>query len=295
MLHLLLPVASAAPVVRGTGDLTCAVYLHTPPGQAPVPLVLSMGGTGLYSNGENGAVAYFEPLVERGVAAVVQFDKPGVRFDGALRVDDATYDRYTVDDLVACADGALAHAITTLGDRFDGRVVVAGHSEGAVVAIHLLDAHSERRPTAVVLSGAPLAAWDDILDAQLSRAERRALDRAIDRDDAAAARAIAPVGPAYHRQALAAEAPGAVLRRLGEAGLPVPLQLFHGLADRNASADEVRALERWSDQRAEGDLPTLDLCARYYEAGHGLNRAAVEDIVRVVESALESRPRDGLR
>jgi hypothetical protein len=70
----------------------------------------------------------------------------------------------------------------------------------------------------------------------------------------------------------------------------VPLQLFHGLADRNASPDEVRALERWSDQRTDDGLPTLDLCARYYEAGHGLNRAAVEDIVRVVQSALAPRP-----
>ena len=47
MLHLLLPIASAAPVVAATGDLTCAVYVHAPPGHAPVPLVLTLGGTGL--------------------------------------------------------------------------------------------------------------------------------------------------------------------------------------------------------------------------------------------------------
>lgn len=157
--------ALAADPVRGqvvaSSGRTCQVALRVN-SEVPVPIVLSMAGSGLYAMTADAVPPWYQGRVERGELAYLVFDKPGVlgQDDHEEAIFDAeVFAAYTPQDLEDCADAALAWASARDDVRDEGHVVV-GHSEGALIAVSLaaaaVTAGKADRFAAVVLSGFPV-------------------------------------------------------------------------------------------------------------------------------------------
>lgn len=280
-------------VVPATEGRACDARLVVQdPASAARGVALSLWGTGEYTmhrswEGDPGA----EAALRHGAAWLV-IDKPGIHAEGdGHRVDDATFEAYTVDDLVACASAALSWAAERAAPG--APLVVHGHSEGALVATRLaLRWHAEDHPrapdlVALLLSGTPASGMGEIFWGQARASGRvRAYRRALATGDDAFVRQHAGLGVATLRALLETEPLGDTLARLARLRPATRVVLFHGLQDDRVPVGTVRALVEANAQRRWHGEPNIELYARYYDAGHGLDDAATRDLALWMAAAL---------
>lgn len=276
--------------VSGTEDKSCQAYFHNRSGEVRFPLILSLKGTGIYTTARSTQVEQaLQLLYRQGRVTVLTLDKPGIRTDATTNpvVDDALYNRYVQEDLVRCASEALkwaaAHGVGT------GPILLSGHSEGSQIAVRLLASlMTERSPlasriSAAFLSGLPLGSWRTMLSGQLSEGHRDKFFLAFARRDDVALRRFGNLSAAYLGSVFTQEPLDQTFDRLAKLGSKTELYIYQGLMDLNTPVAPVQALE--SKIRQQGGLT---LTARYYSAGHTLNRKAVYDITRDVSRILAS-------
>ena len=238
-------------------------------------------------------------LLDRGKVAVATFDKPGVAFDEGseqkFAIDDAIYNQHTQSDLVACAKKTLVSARKSLGSRLSEKVLLAGHSEGAQVAVRLLaQLIAESAPVtkdieALVLSSMPMGGWQIVRDTQITGETRVAFDLALKNYDNKAIREDLgfDIAATYWRDILATESPAETLRKLyGVRDVPM-ISVYHGLDDSLVTVDPLQSFERESNERRVAGKPTLPLHVRYYQAGHSLNMAAGNDMLFLMMGMLQ--------
>jgi hypothetical protein len=260
-------------------------------------VVVSQQGTGIYSTGTPEAVEpVVKGLLDEGRVAVLTIDKPGISVgvDGAAVVRAAEYEGYTQSDLVSCLEGAVSWALG--GAEGGARVILSGHSEGAEVVTSLYERLLVRAPAVaravrlLVLSGVPLDGWRSILDGQLSADQRIRFWGALRSGDAAALRGFGGLTPVYVQAVLMqrplAESIWGLARRRARAAIRV----YQGEADRNTRPGAVHELVEENGRRRAAGRPALDLQARFYAAGHGLNQAALADIRAELDAALAGPP-----
>jgi pimeloyl-ACP methyl ester carboxylesterase len=272
----------AAPHVEaeldGGDGLACREYVVE--GAAPIhDVVLSMGGTG------TGTAAFLpdgeRALVDAGGVAVIHFDKPGVRGTfgdpRSAQIDDATFRRHTQGALLACARDAVIRAV----DRYGAvRVLLRGHSEGALIALALYDDLLATRPElaarvrALILTGLPLEPFGELLARQL--APTPDLAAAIARCDWSVMRGLG-ISCAYLADAEARPSGRALFERLAARAAPAEVDVLAGTDDQNTPVRFVRDLEAWN--AAQGHL---DLHVRYYEGAHTGTPAARQELAALL-------------
>jgi pimeloyl-ACP methyl ester carboxylesterase len=154
----------AIPAVDAT--LAATLALPAPRQAGPIPAVLLIPGSGPVDRDSNVRSMRLdvtrhlaEALADHGVASL-RYDKRGVGASGG-----GDWRSVGFWDLVRDAQSALA-VLASRPEIDAGRIVVLGHSEGALVATHLA-AHDERVSAAVLL-GASAKPGDQVLAWQAS-------------------------------------------------------------------------------------------------------------------------------
>jgi pimeloyl-ACP methyl ester carboxylesterase len=268
--------------------LTCRAYVVW--NNEPVTdYFLSMGGTG------TGTSAFvpesFREVLATRAAAFVTFDKPGVTGTfgdpSTTRIDDAPFKRHTQGTLLDCAEQAM-HLSARSGS--ETRWHLRGHSEGAQIALALVDRLLTERPAdaervkTLVLSGLSLEPFGDILRRQL--ADKPRLARAVDECDWNIMRQAMGLSCDYVQDAGNQPSGFDLFRRLAATSSKVPIRVFQGNRDVNTPADFVRQLEAWN--AADGHL---DLTVRYYDGAHAGTPEAQKEVsellVKLVARAQE--------
>jgi pimeloyl-ACP methyl ester carboxylesterase len=255
--------------------LACQAYLVS--GRQPVTDVfLVMGGTGTSTSAR--LPAEFQELLASRSAAFVTFDKPGVHATfgdpSSVQIEDDPFQRHTQATLLDCARSALALALDRFGPAT--RWHLRGHSEGALLALFLLDDLLDtdpamaRRVKTLILSGLPLEPFAEIIRRQL--ADHPALARAIESCDWAVMRTQG-VSCAYLRHAAQQPSGQAMFERLAARSPAISIQVFQGNDDVHTPARFVHALEAWN--AAQGHM---DLSVRYYDGAHGGSSAARREL-----------------
>jgi alpha-beta hydrolase superfamily lysophospholipase len=138
-------------VVAGSHRAELKYYLAAPPGSDRYPVVLILDDGGCVGGARMIESPRVSALVSAGYAVVV-FDKPGVgpHDDGKLCSSDflATNDRFT-----RVRDGdIMVGRLQLILSRWDGRLVVLGEAEGAVVAAEVA-AHYDAASAVALLPG----------------------------------------------------------------------------------------------------------------------------------------------
>ena len=144
-----------------------------PPGAAPMPLVVYVHGSGCQSNfveengrlqGRNGHSTIADVL--RGRARLVIVEKPGVKLldappdpGGASRASPAFRSEHTLERWAEAVHAAL-EAARKLPEILPGRVLVAGHSEGGIVAARVAAADPSVTHVAILAGGGPTQLFD---------------------------------------------------------------------------------------------------------------------------------------
>jgi pimeloyl-ACP methyl ester carboxylesterase len=146
---------------------------EAPPGGGPFPLVAYVHGSGAQSHfvrvdgrlqGRNGHNTFAD--VVRGRARLVIVEKPGVVFlddppdpGGATRASPMFRSEHTLDRWTEAVHAALEACRKLSSLRPDG-VLVAGHSEGGLVAAKLAAEHEWVSHVAVLAGGGPTQLFD---------------------------------------------------------------------------------------------------------------------------------------
>lgn len=287
-------VAMALPVagsVKGTSALPCATYLYLPEGKTDLPLVVTLNGTGMYSTGSaeeiTPAVGYM--MEKEGKVAVLTIDKPGISFnqskDSKFDIDFAVYDLHTQRDLVSCVQNAIAWAYTQPQLKTDGNIFMVGHSEGSQVIIRVLKSLKLNSPTiykrvrSVFLSGLPMSGWNEIIKKQLSAEDFKKFQTALKKGDNETLRSMGGVPAKYWQDIFSTEPLSQTLENSTQDLDGIDFQISQGLEDANTQAAPVLKFEKDNAKRRLEGKPSLRFTARYYNAGHGLNGAAVNDLI----------------
>lgn len=92
--------------VKALDGKSCDAYLHALPESKGLPVIIALGGTGLYSTGDmveqNGVLS---TVVDLKKAVVVTIDMPRIHFSAAAKngytIDDAVFNSHTQRDSVA--------------------------------------------------------------------------------------------------------------------------------------------------------------------------------------------------
>ena len=285
--------------VRGIGDRNCTAYLHSLTGAAGLPVVLSVMGTGLYTTAKSddlpSAVQY---MVDQGKVSALTIDKPGIEESESLpegfTVVDSAYNAYTQRDLIECADRALDWAMAQTVSASNVSVFFVGHSEGVQVLVRLLqkiqaqDSAKASRIKLAILSGLPMMRWEEIINAQVTDpVENAQFWSAYEKHDDVALRGFGDLAFAYWDDILKTEALTDTFKNLALTGPNISFQFYQGIHDQNTAVGPVFDLESWNLDRLKAKLPGLHLSARYYQAGHGLNLAALNDMIFAISGFLQ--------
>lgn len=231
-------------------------------------IVLSIGGSG------TGTSAFLpDPaagMVRLRTAAFITFDKPGVHATfgeaSSVHIDDAPFAAHTQGTLLDCAEDALQFSLSKFGPAV--RWHLRGHSEGATIALFLLDRliaerpEDARRGDMLILSGLPLEPFADNLYRQL--ADKPLLRQAVDDCDWAVMREQLGVSCSYVKDAASRPSGFEMFARLAQAQSPATFRVFQGNSDVNTPASFTHQLEAWNTSTGH-----LDLVVRYYDGGHG--------------------------
>lgn len=276
--------------VKGTLDKTCNVYLHTMPESKDLPIVVVLAGTGIYSTGDlDETNPVVQTIVAQKKAIVISIDKPGISFsqdtEGHYLLDEAAYNRYTQRDLIECVLNSIEWASSTPYATSQSDVFFMAHSEGTQVAVRTywqsLSQNSElsRRMKGFFLSGLVMSSWTDIINSQVTDSvENKKFWDAYRNQDDKILKSYGDLAYAYWSDILATETNEASLEHLSQAGASAFFQIYQGLNDENTLSKPVMDFEVWNKERRNQKLPSLKFQARYYQADHGLNLAAMNDM-----------------
>jgi len=284
-------------VVAGLGNKQCTAYFHYMGASMVWPVLLSLRGTGIYSTA---AVARLDGaerrLYEEGRITVLTLDKPGIEPDAlvptALRVDDTKYNDYVQDDLVQCSRNAMTWAMRRVTPGAHPYLLFSGHSEGAQITVRLLEMLTANgdplapQVKALFLSGLPMVDWRSMLKAQLNQNDRRTFFTAFQRQDDHVLRSFGNLSFHYLKAVFAQEPLARTLDRLRDEGTSARFFVYHGLYDRNTPPAAVMTFAADNRARRARHEKALNLSARYYPSGHGLNYQAIHDIRSDLETVV---------
>jgi len=300
LLSALVASAQGAPLARTTvqaaSGRSCAAYLQARPDAIALPLVVSLHGSGVYTNADDLTPA--ADAVAAGRVAVLTIDKPGIAPDpqapGGVRVDDAVYNDYTRADLVDCVVAALAWTRAQPVVSPEGSLVVFGHSEGALVALALLDRlyasapDQAARVRGLLLSGTPVEDFRATLVGQVGAGRARTWEARARAGDDATLRSAVDMGADTLVDLFDAAAFEELLAGLASRGARTPITLFHGEDDRACDPTAVRdSFEaRWERRHPADRRPLRIQLRRYPDAGHSGNAELAADLALHAEVAL---------
>jgi pimeloyl-ACP methyl ester carboxylesterase len=277
--------------VAGAQANSCNVYIHTLPEATGLPLVIFLAGTGIYSTGdivEGNPVV--QTLIDQKKAVVLSIDKPGISYSENspehFIIDNAAYNLYTQRDLIECVINALTWASSIQFTSSLSDVYFLGHSEGTQVAIRVyqrLLAENEttaKRVKGLFLSGLVMNTWTDIINSQIiDPKQNEEFWNAYKKHDDVILRNYGDLAYAYWQDIFSTEANQVTLQSLAQIAPGAFFEIYHGLNDENTFAKPVMEFEKWNKERRKQSLPTLSFQARYYQAGHNLNLAALNDMI----------------
>ena len=277
--------------VSGVSNRICVAYIHGLQDSAKLPIVVSLSGTGVYTTGNlvtDNPVA--QTLIDQKKAIVLSIDKPGIAFSEAapnqFTIDDSIYNQYTQRDLIQCVINAIKWASTTKFATPMSDIYFLGHSEGTQIAIRAykellaVDSGTAARVQGLFLSGLVMEPWEKIINSQLSDPTDNAkFWDAFRLQDDAKLRSFGDLAFAYWEEIFGAESNEITLKLLAKNNPFAFLEVYQGLKDENTHAQPVMDFESWNRQNLNQSLPAWKLRARYYQAGHGLNLAALNDMI----------------
>jgi len=274
------PVAHVEAVLRADDGLACEAYVvaqHEP----VTDVFLWMGGTGTGTSAR--LPDDLAEFVRSRAVAFVTFDKPGVHATfgdpASVRIDDGPFQRHTQGTLIACAKRALALARQRFGPAV--RVHLHGHSEGALIALYVLDElgpADAAHVSSLVLSGLPLEPFDELVRRQV--AGHPVLARAIAACDWVAMRPTG-VSCAYLRDAGARPSGRAMFERFATRAPAARFIVFAGSDDTNTPARFVHDLEAWNARDGHLALDVHD-----YEGAHHGTAASRREMAEVLAGML---------
>jgi alpha-beta hydrolase superfamily lysophospholipase len=291
--------ARAAPLaqttVQAASGRSCLAFLQASPGAQGLPLVVASHGSGIYTNVHDRFPV--GDAVRAGRVALLSVDKPGVRPNpdkpGEPLVDDPAYNAYTRADLVDCAAAGLAWARSQPAVAPEGPLVFFGHSEGALVALALLDQLHAKAPAeaarvrGLLLSGTPTLAFSATLADQVGVRTARKIEALARAGGDAELREFGGIGAGTLADMLDAHPYEALLGALAARGAPTSITLFHGEDDRNCDPEAVRSsfASRWERHHPADRRPLRLQLRRYPEAGHHGNAEMATDLALHAEAA----------
>jgi len=279
-------------------QLQCKAYLSSPTHvtQGVPKIIFSVSGTGAYTT-------YFHHSKNKNIYFLT-IDKPGILPDfdkpGKPIVDRSLFDHYTLNTLVTCAQNALYWADDYL-KNVQTTLILQGHSEGTVVLTNVIsnlyaDNHRKQlqnNVSAFFLSGAVVQPMSDVLAFQFKGKERKKLIRAYRTHDADFLYKNYQIGWAWLDGIFKGTTKLVDLGALAKSaqGRALPIELFQGLLDTNVPTKQVQKLVRQNQDKPANKQ--LNLRARYYQAGHELDGAALLDMQALHEHYL-NHPDQGL-
>ncbi|HKY63493.1 MAG TPA: hypothetical protein VJR29_08750 [bacterium] len=282
--------------VRAQDGLICSAYFFS--AGPSRHLILTMGGTGLYSNlrlhGE------IQSLLKTHPVSYVIFDKPGIQpkkggKPGAYKLEDEpSFLKHTQDTLMDCAAETLRWGLQQGGGTVQA-IHLRGHSEGSQIALRLYERLlKEKDPLAaqvqsLLLTGLPIEPWDEIVSQQLQNYPeklRNEIQTAMTECDWKVLKKWAGVPCGYLRKQSGAPSNEATLEGLRLLSPKVPIYVFHGLNDAHVSAGAVKAFERKNAAHRERNEPSLDFRVLYYEGGHRSSESVRGKLKSVLQNAI---------
>ena len=279
----------ATQIVSGTGPLKCEAYIHGVETAQKLPIILVLAGTGIYSTGdivEHNSI--LKTLIDQKKAVAVTIDKPGITYSAdspdRFEINDSVYNRYTQLDLVSCAVNALKWASGTRYSTVSSDIYLLGQSEGTQVETRLYkkilsDQSMSTRIKAIYTVGLVMQPWKDIINQQITDpAENAHFWKAYADQDDLTLRSYGDLAYAYWADILSTEANIDTLQGLATEQPLAYLEVYHGLYDMNTPVKPVMEFEAWNNKNVESKRPSWNLRARYYNANHGLNLGAINDI-----------------
>ena len=282
-------------------QLQCRVYLFPPASieknaQGKIALLFSQGGTGVYTT------YYNQP--KDGGDYYLTMDKPGILPDLQSKdannpiVDRTKFDFYTMNNLIDCAQNALSWADNYL-NHANKVIILQGHSEGTVVMANLVKRIlSDKRNNqfqdeikALFLSGVVMRSMSDALHHQLDdthddKLNYKKLEQAYKAHNYDYIYNNLGVGWYWISSVFANKTPDVsiVLNDISklDTGRALDIEIFQGINDLDIPAKWTMAFETKNKTRPAEEQ--LNVQARYYNAGHGLNQTAVSDIEMIKNS-----------
>lgn len=255
-----------------------------------LPIVVVLAGTGIYSTAElveNNPVV--KTIVEQKKAVVISVDKHGITFSESAPdhylLDDITYNKYTQSDLINCVLNGIKWASTTSFSSSESNIYFMAHSEGTQVAIRTYEQSLaqnldlSKRIQGFFLSGLVMNSWKEIVNTQITDPiENIKFWDAYNNQDDTTLRRFGDLAYAYWNDILSTQSNQMTLEHLSENATPAFFQVYQGLNDENTIAKPVMDFEQWNKKRRAQNLSNLKFQARYYQADHGLNLAALNDM-----------------
>lgn len=123
--------------------------------------------------------------------------------------------------------------------------------------------------------------WTDIINYQLSSDpdKQSKFWAAFQAHDDVTLRTIGGLAYAYWADIQATEPNETLLKQLARLNPKAFIQVYHGLKDGNTIAQPVMDFENWNRDRLKQNKAGWNFQVRYYQADHGLNLAAVNDMI----------------
>lgn len=277
--------------VLATENKNCEAYLHARDDAKGLPIVVLLAGTGVYSTRDIAEGNPFaKTLIDEKKAVFLSIDKPGISYDETssthFKIDDEVYNRYTQKDLIACVINAIKWASATPFSTESSDIYFLGHSEGTQISIRAYDevlknnAINANRIKGFFLSGLVMKSWDDIINSQFSDPiEKIKFWNAYQEHDDTALRRTGDLAYAYWNDILATESNETLFKKLALLKPDAFVQVYQGLQDENTSTKPVMDFENWNRDRLKQGEPGWRFQAHYYQAGHSLNLAAINDMI----------------
>jgi pimeloyl-ACP methyl ester carboxylesterase len=205
-------------------------------------------------------------------------------------LNDSEFEKHTQGQLIDCAEHALDHAWT----NFDSpRIHLRGHSEGALISLFVYQRLLTERPDAaarissMILSGLALEAFETIVERQVAQLTKTHPDmrQAIESCDWPRMKGYFGLSCAYLQDAYARPSGRTMFETLAQAGVRLPISIFHGSDDWHTPARFVHELEAWNTREGK-----LDLKFFFYRGGHRGSDAAKAELNELLRSLTAPAP-----
>ncbi len=275
--------------VNGIDQRECIAYLRIPVTGKKLPLIVNFAGTGIYSTGTDDFLgSNYETVFNNNKAMVLTIDKPGISVNKESKegfiVNHDIYDQYTQRDLVECGMNAIKW-VEQSNHRFNQRIVLRGHSEGAEVVTRIFlqslktNTKLASKIELLLLSGVPMTDWKTILKEQLSPTHLRKFKKFLKNKDNEKLIEFGGIGYAYFEEAFKMPSLAHVFDEIAQFKPQAKFSIYHGLNDKNTPCSHVQDYERKNREKLEKKIPALNWEARYYLSRHWLNKAASNDMM----------------